>query len=59
MPQAPARVLQLDLVQAMQLLLWAFELIRSVWQMPRYHCMPRHQRAHSARQMGLFEHFAE
>jgi transposase InsO family protein len=46
-------------VQAMQLLLWTFELIRSVWQMPRYHRMPRHQRAHSARQMGLFEPFAE
>jgi hypothetical protein len=46
-------------VQAMQLLLWTFELIRSVWRMPRYHRLPRHQRAHAARQMGLFEHFAE
>jgi hypothetical protein len=46
-------------VQAMQLLLWAFELIRSVWRMPRYHRKPRHQRAYSARQIGLFEPFAE
>jgi hypothetical protein len=50
---------QYHYVQAMQLLLWAFELIRSVWRMPRYHRMSRRQRAHSARQMGLFEHFAE
>jgi transposase InsO family protein len=46
-------------VQAMQLLLWTLELIRSVWRMPRYHRRPRHQGAHSARQMGLFESFAE
>ena len=46
-------------VQAVQLLLWAFELIRSVWRMPRYYRRPRHQRAHTARQMGLFEPFAE
>ena len=50
---------QYHYVQAMQLLLWTFELIRSVWRMPRYHRMPRPQRAHSTRQMGLFEPFAE
>jgi len=50
---------QYHYVQAMQLLLWTLELVRSVWRMPRYHRLPRHQRAHSARQMGLFEHFAE
>ena len=46
-------------VQAMQLLLWTFELIRSMCRMPRHHRMSRHQRAHSARQMGPFERFAE
>jgi transposase InsO family protein len=50
---------QYHYVQAMQLLLWTFELIRSVWRMPRYRRKPRHQGAHSARQMGLFESFAE
>jgi transposase InsO family protein len=50
---------QYHYVQAVQLLLWTFELIRSVWRMPRYYRLPRHQRAHSARQMGLFEHFTK
>jgi hypothetical protein len=45
--------------QAMQLLLWIFELIHSVWRMPSYRRLPRQQRTYSARQMGLFEHFAE
>jgi hypothetical protein len=46
-------------VQAMQLLLWTLELIRSVWRMPCYHRMPRPQGGHSARQMSLFQPFAE
>jgi hypothetical protein len=50
---------QYHYVQAMQLLLWTLELVRSVWRMPRYHRRPRHQGAHSARQIGLFEPFAE
>jgi hypothetical protein len=46
-------------VQAIQLLLWTLELIRSIWRMPRYHRMVRPQGVHSTRQMGLFEPFAE
>jgi hypothetical protein len=45
-------------VQAMQLLLWSLGLMRSVWRMPPYRRMPRLQGGHSARQMGLFERFA-
>jgi hypothetical protein len=50
---------QYHYVQAMQLLLWTLELIRSVWRMPRYHRLPRSQGLYSARQIGLFEHFTE
>jgi transposase len=46
-------------VQAMPWLLWTFELIRSVWRMPHYYRMPRPQGVYSAREMGLFEPFAE
>ena len=45
-------------VQVMPWLLWAYELLCSVWRMPRDHHLPRPQGVHSARQIGLFEPIA-
>jgi len=42
-------------VQVMQLMLWAFELVRTVWRMPRYRRASWLTRARPASQMHLFD----
>jgi hypothetical protein len=42
-------------VQMIQLMLWALELARTVWRMPRYRRASWPPRAHPAPQMGLFD----
>jgi len=45
-------------VQAVQLMLWALELVRTVWRMPRYRRTTWSPRALHAPQMRLFDGFA-
>jgi transposase len=42
-------------VQVVQLMLWALQLVRAVWRMPRYRQPPWPRRASQAPQIGLFE----
>jgi hypothetical protein len=42
-------------VQVVQLMLWALELVRTVWRMPAYRRAPRPRTALHAPQVGLFD----
>jgi hypothetical protein len=42
-------------VQVVQLMLWALELVRTVWRMPAYQRAPRPRTALHAPQVGLFD----
>jgi hypothetical protein len=42
-----------------QLMLWALELVRTVWRMPLYRWAQRSRRVPRTRQLDLFDGFAE